>query len=143
MEKLILQYSFSQIVTFLIIFGLAIKGLITFFDWAFPKIKSYIYKTDQPEKMKEKIKDNSEQIEEIRGSLASLTKMVQLLIESDKDAIKAYITQKNLFFVHQQGWIDNYSLDCIQRRYGHYKEEGGNSFVNNLMNELRELPRKP
>ena len=39
-----------------------------------------------------------------------------------------------------QEWIDDYSLDCIERRYKHYIDEGGNSFIGQLMIEIRKLP---
>ena len=64
-----------------------------------------------------------------------------MLIDSDKDAIKSYITQKHHFFCYEQGWIDDFSLDCIERRYQHYKEEGGNTFIDGFMGQLRQLPK--
>ena len=42
-----------------------------------------------------------------------------------------------------QEWIDDYSLDCIERRYKHYIDEGGNSFIGQLMIEIRKLPHQP
>ena len=66
-----------------------------------------------------------------------------MLIDSDKDAIKAFITQRHHHYVYEKGWIDDYSLDCIERRYVHYNDQGGNSFIGNLMSELREIPRRP
>ena len=68
--------------------------------------------------------------------------MIETLIESDKDDIKAYITKEHHYFVYQKGWIDDYSLDCIERRYDHYVAEGGNSFIKGLMEEIRNLPKK-
>ena len=73
--------------------------------------------------------------------LEHLGKKIDMLIDSDKDAIKAYITQKHHFFCYEQGWIDDFSLDCIERRYQHYKEEGGNTFIDGFMGELRQLPK--
>ena len=40
------------------------------------------------------------------------------------------------------GWIDDFSLDCLERRYQHYADEGGNSFIEGFMEELRALPKQ-
>ena len=56
-----------------------------------------------------------------------------MLIESDKDDIKAYITREHHFFCYEQGWIDDFSLDCLEKRYAHYKIEGGNTFIDGFM----------
>ena len=52
-----------------------------------------------------------------------------MLIESDKDSIRSYITKEHHYFYGEQQWIDNFSLDCIERRFKHYEDEGGNSFI--------------
>jgi hypothetical protein len=72
-----------------------------------------------------------------------LEKKNDILIESDKDDIKAYITREYHYFVEEKKWIDKFSLDCIEKRYAHYVDEGGNSFILDLMNELRKLPKQP
>jgi hypothetical protein len=65
-----------------------------------------------------------------------------MLIDSDKDDIKAFITREHHYFCYQKGWVDDYSLDCVERRYAHYEQEGGNSFVEDLMKDLRKLPKQ-
>ena len=64
------------------------------------------------------------------------------LTESDKDDIKAFITREYHYFVEQIGWIDDYSMDCLEKRYAHYVAYRGNTFVGELMKALRALPRK-
>lgn len=65
-----------------------------------------------------------------------------MLIDSDKDAIKSYITKEHHYFCYQVGWIDDFSLDCLEKRYQHYEDQGGNSFIGGLMHDLRTLPNK-
>ena len=89
------------------------------------------------------MKELSKQQEKTSKQLESICNKIDMLISSDKDNIKSYITKEHHIFVYQKGWIDDYSLDCIERRFQHYKDEGGNSFVEDLMNELRELPKRP
>ena len=74
--------------------------------------------------------------------LENITGSINLLIKSDRDDIKSYITEKYHHFI-EQGWIDDYNLDCIEKRYSHYKKEGGNSFIEDLMGEIRKLPKRP
>lgn len=41
------------------------------------------------------------------------------------------------------GWIDDYSMECLERRFLIYQHEHGNSFVEGLMDEIRALPKQP
>ena len=65
-----------------------------------------------------------------------------MVIDSDKDAIKAYITEKHHYFT-EKGWIDYQSLDVLEKRFKHYTDEGGNSFIEDLMEDIRKLPNQP
>ena len=76
-----------------------------------------------------------------KDAIERIEKSIDLLLASDKDDIKAWITQQHHYFCYQLGYIDDYNLDCIEKRYGHYKDEGGNSFVHGLMEEIRALPK--
>ena len=82
-----------------------------------------------------------ESVKELTHQMSGLTGKIDLLVESDKDDIKAYITREYHYFCEQKGWIDDYSMDCIERRYDHYVEEHGNSFIGGMMEKLRALPR--
>ena len=79
---------------------------------------------------------------ETDAALKDLSDKIDMLINSDKDSIKAYITQRHHWFCYEKGWIDDFSLDCLEKRYQHYEDEGGNSFIGYFMDELRALPKK-
>ena len=49
--------------------------------------------------------------------------------------------KKPLNFCYEKRQIDDYSLDCLEKRYTHYVEEGGNSFIHDLMEDIRALPK--
>ena len=66
---------------------------------------------------------------------------MSILLASDKDDIKSWITEKHHYFCYEKKVIDDYSLDCIEKRYQHYVDEGGNSYVATLMREIRALPK--
>lgn len=147
MEKLFSTYSISEIVMFLILLALAVKGFVTFVDWAINRIKKvfnkYQKEESQEKAIEESIKILAKNQKELQDDLKKLTENVDTLIASDKDSIKAYLTEKHHFFCYEQGWIDDYNLECCEKRYSHYKEEGGNSFIEGFMSALRELPTRP
>lgn len=152
MEKLLQEFSLTQILTFIVLAAAAIKGIITFFDWTKDKMKEKVHQDERPENLAQQINNieliHHKDIEtlkqrdiELQTQLTKLTEKIDLLIKSDKDNIKAWITEQYYKFT-DQGNIDNYSLDCIEHRYEHYAQEGGNSFVETLMKEIRALPKK-
>lgn len=75
-----------------------------------------------------------DEIQHLKENITNLT-------ASDKDDIKAWITEKHHHFCYEIKYIDDYSLDCIEKRYAHYVDEGGNSFIRTLMEEIRNLPK--
>lgn len=153
MEKLFQTYSINDLFIFLILSALAIKGIITFFDWASLRLhqafdKEYAQK-EQREQVEWNIQENRAIInnlladqKRLANDLEVLTKKVDILVASDKEAIKAFITREHHAY-YAQGWVDDYSLECCERLFAHYKEEGGNSFIENFMKEMRKLPNRP
>lgn len=154
MLELISNYSISEILIFFIIFAIGVKSLVSFIDWAIERIKKIFNKEndkkDEIEDIQERLERSnqnfntlSENQNELKNKLLEITNKIELLIESDKDDIKSYITKEHHYFCYNLQWIDDYNLDCIEKRYAHYKEEGGNSFIKELMEEIRALPKHP
>ena len=136
MLDLLQQYSLQDILIFIIILGVALKGCFSFFDdFTNRSVKIFNRTYQKPKQLQNTIKKMEESIEK-------LSKKVDILMKSDRDDIKAFITRQHHYFVYQKGWIDDYSLDCIERRYTHYNEQGGNSFIETLMTDLRNLPKQ-
>lgn len=147
-------YSFSQIIIFIIFLAIAIKEGITLITW----FKDFFRKkfnddmkntvatnkqNEQIDKVKEDIQILIDNQEKIFKEIELFKQQLEMIIESDKDDIKSWITEKHHFYCYEIKWIDDYSMDCIEKRYRHYKDEGGNSFIEELMNELRGLPKTP
>ena len=136
-----------QIFTFIILFAIAFKQTVDFIDWLKDKIKDRdkSVKTEQDEKetVEQRIEALEKSQKEISETLKTVKENINTLIQSDKDDIKAFITREHHYFCYKVGWIDDYSLDCMERRFDHYVEEKGNSFIESLMNEVRALPKKP
>lgn len=163
--ELLTTYSLSEILVFIVLLAGAFKAISSFLDWLKEKRHKEVLKDMQPEQLEAQIKQESierekqlqafelqhkqdtmelqQQIENVAIQVSNLTSKIDLLIESDKDSIKAFITQQYHYFCEEKGWIDDYSMDCIEKRYSHYIEEKGNSFIQQLIDALRALPRKP
>lgn len=141
--ELLSTYSVGEILIFIVLLALAFKGVVDFYDWAKKKIQGVIDTHTEEETEQSTIKDNIDELFKMqkaqKESIDKLTESVNLLIQSDKDDIKAWITEKHHYYCYQLKYIDDFSLDCIEKRYAHYKKEGGNSFVEDLMRDLRSL----
>ena len=138
MLELLGTYSLTQIVTFIILLAIAVKEGITLVIW----FKDFFKKKFNND-MKNTVatKERNEQICKIKEDMQTLIdSQEKILKEID---IKSWITEKHHFYCFEKKWIDDYSMDCIEKRYGHYKDEGGNSFIEELINELRSLPKIP
>ena len=141
MLDLLKNYSLTDIAIFIVMLAFAIKGVVDFYDWAKNRITKTTSKQQSVEELHQKMIDtlesHNEQIDTIQNSLFSLS---FILIESDKDDIKAWITEKHHYFCYNLGYIDDYNLQCIEARYKHYKEEKGNTFIDGFMKDIRALP---
>lgn len=154
MLELLGTYSLTQIVTFIILLAIAVKEGITLVIWFkdfFKKkfnddMKNTVATKERNEqicKIKEDMQTLIDSQEKIFKEIELFKQQLEMIIESDKDDIKSWITEKHHFYCFEKKWIDDYSMDCIEKRYGHYKDEGGNSFIEELINELRSLPKIP
>lgn len=151
MKDLVGTYSAQEILLFLVTFALAVKGFVSFWDWGYARLKQVFKKeSDQEQEIDsiqkhfdEHLKDYEKMQNSQNETLRILTEKINLLIDSDKDSIKSFITERHHHFCYEEEWIDDYSMDCIERRYKHYTDEGGNSFIHDLMEELRALPKHP
>lgn len=157
MANLFTHYSLSEVIVFIVVLFFAAKEFISSFDWAKDRLRMYYRdetRCDEAhEALKKKINELNglfeekqrfeDAVERIWGMFDKIEGQIVMLIDSDREAIKAYITERHHFFVYERGWIDDYSLECLERRYKIYQEEDGNSFVEHLMEEIRALPKQP
>ena len=148
------DFPISEILLCIVGVLVLVKWIIEYFDWGHKRTKD---KYDQEAERKKNIEDINEKLNQNSEDIKMLIEMqkqqnekieqqnlrIELLIDSDKDDIKAFITEKYHYFVEVRGWIDDYSLDCLEKRFQHYRDENGNSFVADLMSEIKRLPKHP
>ena len=142
MIQLFTNYSLSEIVLFVVVLAIGIKNFIQFVDWYKKRTSQAVHQAEKPVELEQTIDKLQQQLSENKQQLSEIKQAINLLIESDKDDIKQSITKEHHYFCYQVGSIDDYSLDCLERRYSHYTDEGGNSFVKTLMEQIRMLPKK-
>lgn len=154
MLELFQHYSISEIFIFIVLLALATKGVVEFFSWGQEKLSKIFHfkynKLTEKEKLQQQLAQQASAIQVLKEQqkstdmyLKSMQSKIDLLIDSDKDDIKSFLTREHHYFCYTQGWIDDYSLECCERRYAHYRDEGGNSFIEGFMKELRALPKRP
>lgn len=84
-----------------------------------------------------------EKLGSIEERLQKAERRLDKLTESDMHDIKAWIVDQYHKFFVGQGWIDAFSAETLDRRYEDYKNEGGNSYIDNLMTQLHTLSMDP
>lgn len=164
MIELLSTLTLTQVFTYAILILIGIKELLTLKDF-FKKRVDKKYEDEnsdrkQTEEIFEELKSLKEEIqaqkkeydvlksniydfkEQYKTKEEERQAILKLLIKSDRDAIKSFIVKEYHHFIEQQ-WIDDFSLDTIEKRFTHYKEEGGNSYICNLIKDLRDLPNEP
>lgn len=164
MIELLSTFSASQLLIFMIMLMLAAKELITIMEFFWNKLRSVFdkeYKVkDEKKEIAEKLEKMSQFIEDYKREHKKLVQQVEnireeykgmfikqqqtldTLIASDIEDIKSDIVKQYHVFTEKQ-WIDDFSMDAIEKRYARYEEEGGNSYVHTLIDKLRQLPNQP
>ena len=152
--ELLEQYTIPQIIAFIIGLVAMIKGAWDTIEYFKDKYKRKFNK-DYDVKIKETKLENfynktqqrheeiMAKIDKVSDSVDTLSKRMDKLTESDMHDIKQFIVKEYHYFTEQKGQIDDYSLDTILLRYADYKDEGGNSYIETLINELKKLPKHP
>ena len=84
--------------------------------------------------LKEQNKKTHQHQKEIDAAIALVQERLQ-------ENTRSYLIEAHHKFCYEVHAIDDLSLQAMERRYLYYKTAGGDSFVDNLMDEVRALPR--
>lgn len=82
------------------------------------------------------------QNEKICKKLDNMTDSMNLIIDSDKEGIKSFITTE-YYKAIEKGHVEIFTLESLESRYATYLRENGDTFVEGLMNELRSMKKSP
>lgn len=64
-----------------------------------------------------------------------------MLKEQIQQNTREHIIERHHHFCYDLGYIDDNSLQNLEVSYMYYRQRGGNSYIEKLMNELEALPR--
>lgn len=143
MQELLTNFSLEQIIFFLFLMAIAFKEVIELIKYYSNLLYKKYHKNSETIELLDEIKSIKQDVAEIKENNKKYTEQLKLLIESDREDIRAFIVSKHHYYVNNQQWIDDYSMDVLEKRFTYYKKEGGNSYVKGLMDELRKLPKVP
>jgi hypothetical protein len=97
---------------------------------------------ESDKKLEEYIQDNAGKVNDLTTKMDIINKKTNLLIDSDKEGIKATITDK-YYQAMREKYIEIHVLQSLESLYEKYLEEHGNTFIGGLMKDLRMLPHTP
>lgn len=155
-NQLFTTYTIVDVVLILFLTAFVLQEILKLIDFFKNRAKHKYDEEMADQKTEDKILDKIEDLEDqfsalyhdgcaslndIRQTLQKHDKTLERLIQSDKDDIRADIVKQHHYFI-TKGYIDDFSMDAIEKRYDHYKAEGGNSYISDLMHDLRKLPKK-
>lgn len=144
-QILLQQFDVTTIVTILLLSFFVFIEIMRGIDYLKNKRKNKTTEEQVQENkliiLESKEAENEDAIQKVQYDVTNIKQSVDLLVESDKDDIRAWITDKYHHFM-ELGYIDDFTLDCMERRFKSYKQEGGNTYVDGMMEAIRQLPRK-
>lgn len=123
MIELLTTYSLAQIIIFLVIIAFATQEGIKLIGFLWDKLRGFVLGKEVVNK----------------PNIEKLSKTVDLLIASDRDDIRAWIVEKYHYYKKYPEELDDYMMDCILKRYEHYKQEGGNSYIDEVIGKIKKL----
>lgn len=165
MLELLSKFDTSQILIFAVLLICAVKGGWDLIEYFKGKYTAKFNKDYENKKSKEILAEHYEKcsnqhVESVQkyGELgnkidqlstnmeqrfADIDERFNALEKSDMHQIKHDIVKDYHYFVDEKGWIDDFNLNCLELMFEDYKREGGNSYIEGLMQELRQLPKHP
>ena len=151
-EQLLSQYSIETLVILVALLGFSIKAMSELWEWFYNKFKEHFsFRTqrdqdhqqliEQIKELSNGIKTTQEEIQILKNNMVQFSDQMKITTERLQESTRNYIIDKHHYFCYQIKAIDDLSLQSLERRFLYYKAAGGNSFIDGLMEEIRELPR--
>ena len=151
-EQLLSQYSIETLVILVALLGFSIKAMSELWEWFYNKFKEHFsFRTQRDQdhqqliteikELSTDIKAVREEVHYLEDNMNQFSSQMKITTERLQENTRNYIIDKHHYFCYQIKAIDDLSLQSLERRFLYYKAAGGNSFIDGLMEEIRELPR--
>lgn len=142
--KLLQQTSFESLFLLFVFVLASAKAFGELVDWAYKKLKAYFGTKENAVDFQDEVLARLSRIEAQCGkadeNIGSLRETLQIVQERLQNSTRSYIIDKFHYYVYQIGAIDEAALQDLERRYAYYKKAGGDTFIENRMARIRELP---
>ena len=146
------QYSFQELVLLVIVILFVLKALNEVIAFFYDKIKNHFGIQNNKEQWEQNVSDSLNEIKDEIQTLRDqnikthrhqqeIDQSIALVQERLQENTRSYLIDAHHKFCYDIRAIDDLSLQAMERRYLYYKTAGGNSFVDNLMDEVRNLPK--
>jgi hypothetical protein len=151
-NQLFSQYSIETLIVLVIFLAFSFKFVNELYEYFYNKIKTYFNHQSQKDIKYNEIIDSlnhlksmiitlQDKIENQSKEIKQLQDHEKLTVERLQENSRSFIIDKHHYFCYEIKAIDDLNLQSMERRYLYYKAAGGNSFIDGLMEEIRELPR--
>lgn len=132
--------------------GVAIKFVGELVEWFYNKICKYFNYQNDKDKAHNEITDGISSVNEkttqllndiglLSSKVKTLEEQCTITTERLQEISRGYIIDKHHYFCYEVKGIDDLNLQSLERRFLYYKAAGGNSYIDGLMEEIRELPK--
>ena len=139
MENLLNTFDFKTIMLVLFLVAVGARELIQLYRY----FRTRIYgKFEMQDNEKETMNNMEKSMQSVLLELKDIDKKLTLLQVSNRDSIKSWILMSYQKYKENNAQLDSMQMDLLERRYQHYKDQGGNSYIDEIMEELRSIYRK-
>ena len=114
----------------------AVREVLELYHYFHNKIYS---KKEKQDNQNDTIANLTTTLNSVLQQTKDIDKKVNMLKESDKVAIKSWIVTLYHKYKENPKELGAMQMDLLERRYGHYKDQGGNSYIDQLMEDLRTI----
>ena len=151
LTTLLSQYSLESIIIFIVLLIVAFKFVSESVDWLWQKVKKQVTqknceqgKIEEIDHYFQKIDKNFDRIykrfDSIDEQAEKTNERLSFIEERQQENTRSYLIDAHHKFCYEIKAIDDINLQSMERRYMYYKTQGGNSFIDELMEEVRKLP---
>ena len=136
--------SLEQLLVLLVGVGIAVKTVSELWEWIHKKFQIHFLEENEMDQKEKQIADAliklQQTVDKLEEQNQSMIANVDLITERMQENSRNFIIDKHHYFVFEMGAIDEFSLQSLEREFTYYKRAGGNSFIEKLMDDIRQLP---
>ena len=136
MSELLKTFDITTIILVVFMTAFAVREVLGLYHYFHNKIYGRYEKQDN---QNDTIENLITTLDSVLQQVKDIDKKINMLQESDKVAIKSWIVTLYHKYKENPKELGAMQMDLLERRYEHYKDQGGNSYIDQLMEDLRTI----